>query len=71
MNKTLITFFTVLFCLTSSVGWSADFDKGLATAQKGDFTTALREWTTLTEQGDADVRYNLGVMYQNGKIELP
>ena len=22
MNKTLITFYTVLFCLTSSVGWS-------------------------------------------------
>ena len=25
MNKTLITFFTVLFCLTSSVGWSLEF----------------------------------------------
>ena len=22
MNKTLITFFTILFCLTSSIGWS-------------------------------------------------
>ena len=27
MNKTLITFFTVLFCLTSSVGWSLTFDE--------------------------------------------
>ena len=26
MNKTLITFFTVLFCLTSSVGWSLTWD---------------------------------------------
>ena len=26
MNKTLITFFTVLFCLTSSVGWSEVMD---------------------------------------------
>ena len=25
MNKTLITFFTVLFCLTSSFGWSLDY----------------------------------------------
>ena len=25
MNKTLITFFTVLFCLTSSVGWSLEY----------------------------------------------
>jgi hypothetical protein len=24
MNKTLVTFFTVLFCLTSSVGWSIE-----------------------------------------------
>ena len=27
MNKTLITFFTVLFCLTSSVGWSETWDE--------------------------------------------
>lgn len=26
MNKTLITFFTILFCLTSSVGWSVTWD---------------------------------------------
>ena len=25
MNKTLITFFTVLFCLTSSVSWSTEY----------------------------------------------
>jgi len=25
MNKTLTTFFTVLFCLTSSVGWSLEY----------------------------------------------
>ena len=66
MNKTLITFFTFLFCLTSSVGWSADFQKGLAAAQKGDFATALREWTPLAEQGDNRAQYNLGLMYDNG-----
>jgi len=67
MNKTLITFFTVLFCLTSSIGWSADFQKGLAAAQKGDFVTALREWEPLAEQGDADAQFNLGIMYANGQ----
>ena len=25
MNKTLITFYTVLFCLTSSLGWSLEY----------------------------------------------
>ena len=67
MNKILITFFTILFCLTSSVGWSTDFDKGLAAAQKGDFATALREWTPLAEQGNADAQYNLGLMYKKGE----
>ena len=67
MNKTLITFFTFLFCLTSSVGWSADVDKGLAAAQKGDFATALREWTPLAEQGYASAQYNLGLMYFKGQ----
>ena len=27
MNKTLITFFTVLFCLTSSFGWSLEYNE--------------------------------------------
>ena len=67
MKKTLITFFKILFCLTSSVSWSADFDKGLAAAQKGDFATALREWTPLAEQGDARAQYNLGSMHENGQ----
>ena len=67
MNKTLITFFTILFCLISSVGWSADFQKGLAAAERGDFVTALREWTPLAEQGDASAQSNLGVMYEKGQ----
>ena len=67
MNKTLITFFTFLFCLTSSVGWSADFQKGLTAAQKGDFATALREWIPLAEQGNAVAQFNLGIMYDNGR----
>ena len=67
MKKTLITFFTVLFCLTSSIGWSADFQKGLAAAQKGDFATALLEWTPLAEQGDAGAQTILGMMYKNGE----
>ena len=67
MNKTLITFFTFLFCLTSSVGWSADFQKGATAYEQGDFATALREWTPLAEQGDVDAQFNLGGMYRKGK----
>ena len=66
MNKTLITFFTILFCLTSSVGWSADFQKGMTAYKQGDFATALREWTPLAEQGNATAQSNLGAMYELG-----
>ena len=45
---------------------SADFEKGLDTAKRGDYATALREWKPLAEQGDADAQYNLGLMYANG-----
>ena len=66
MNKTFITFLTILFYLTSSVGWSADFQKGYNAYNKGDFATALREWTPLAEQGNAGAQNNLGVMYHKG-----
>ena len=66
MNKILVTFFTFFFCLTSSVGWSADFQKGLAAADRGDFATALNEWKPLAEQGNAFAQLNLGVMYNKG-----
>ena len=65
---------TATICLTitvllgsAGVSWSADFQKGLAAAQRGDFATALREWTPLAEQGGADAQFNLGFMYNNGR----
>ncbi len=44
----------------------ADFAKGLAAAERGDYTTALKEWRPLAEQGESDARSNLGEMYQHG-----
>jgi TPR repeat protein len=65
---------TATLCLTltlllGSVGnsESADLLKGLTAAQSGDFATALREWTPLAKQGDADAQFNLGLMYANGQ----
>ena len=65
---------TATICLTitvllgsAGVSWSADFQKGLAAVQRGDFATALREWTPLAEQGDASAQFNLGLMYNNGR----
>jgi uncharacterized protein len=57
---------TATLCLTiavllgsTGVSWSQDFQKGLAAADSADFATALREWTPLAKQGDADAQNNL------------
>ena len=56
-----------LSLLVSFPSWSADFDKGLAAYERGDYATALREWHPLAEQGDAGAQFNLGAMYANGR----
>ena len=65
---------TRIICLTLAVllsgartSWGADYQKGVAAAQSGDFATALREWKPLAEQGHADAQFNLGFMYDNGE----
>jgi TPR repeat protein len=64
-------------CLTIAVllgsaglGASADFQKGAAAYQIGDYATALHEWTPLAKQGDAVAQYILGQMYRKGKGAL-
>ncbi len=42
-------------------------NRGWAAYQLGDFTTALKEWKPLAEQGDAIAQNNLGKMYQKGR----
>ena len=42
---------------------SADFQKGLDTFDKNDYSAALREWIPPAEHEDAYVHSNLGVVY--------
>ncbi len=49
-----------------SPGLTGQFDDGLAAAERGDYTSALRLWRPLADHGDADAQYNLGAMYNNG-----
>ena len=65
---------TAVFCLAAAllmggtgISWSADFQRGYEASKRGDYVTALREWTPLAKQGDASAQYNLGVMYGNGQ----
>ena len=64
MKQLLVVIICSLSVLLGSSA-SADFQKGFTAAQSGDYATALREWTPLAEQGDADAQYNLGLMYEN------
>jgi TPR repeat protein len=56
----------LLTLLVATLAFSADFQKGLDAANKGDFATAFKELKPLAEQGHGDAQYNLGVMYQKG-----
>ena len=65
--RNLLVMLLALMSLISSPSRSADFGKGFAAAQSGDFATALREFTPLAEQGDAKSQFNLALMYDNGE----
>lgn len=45
---------------------AADFERGLAAYNSGDYETAFKEWQPLAEQGNANAQFNLGIMYDNG-----
>ncbi|MDX1487963.1 MAG: tetratricopeptide repeat protein, partial [Acidiferrobacterales bacterium] len=58
---------TLIFILWLSSPAGASFDEGLAAYNRGDYTTAVREWRPLAAQGDADAQNKLGFMYYFGQ----
>jgi len=56
----------MLIVLWGTSEGSADFKEGLAAVNRGDYATALREWTQLAELGHTTAQYNLGFMYHSG-----
>jgi len=52
---------------TTAVKRSGDFAAGMRAYKQGDNASALREWTTLAEQGDARAQNGLGDLYSFGK----
>ena len=65
MHRILATLAAVRALLFSAGSTWADFDDGVAAAQREDFATALREWRPLAEQGHALAQHNLDFMYEN------
>jgi uncharacterized protein len=66
MNKLFISLLLGL-SLISFPSWGANFFKGFVAYNSGDFATALREFTPLAEQGDANAQYHLALMYIDGE----
>jgi S1-C subfamily serine protease len=56
-----------LLLLSSTEGWSADYQDGKDAYNRGDYATALRVFKSLAEQGDGEGQNGLGVLYQWGK----
>ena len=65
MNRITLTLATVLSLAFTPVS-AQDYNKGFKAYKAGDYTTAIKEWKPLAEQGDAYAQYNLGGMYRNG-----
>jgi len=54
--------------LLLSVGptWAGPFEDGVAAYNRGDYTTALRLWRPLANQGATEAQYNIALMYDGG-----
>jgi TPR repeat protein len=66
MKKTILAAAFVAL-LSGGVSLSADFEKGFAAYNSGDYATALREFKPLAKQGDARAQNNLSLMFAFGR----
>jgi len=64
--RTLAILNLSLLTLLSAPTLAADLENGLTAVRRGDYATAVREWTPLAEEGDAKAQALLGLMYKNG-----
>jgi len=67
MRNLIKTLFLILMLSFSHAAIAGDFEDGTAAYKKRDFATALRLWTPLAEQGDANAQFNLGTLYEQGQ----
>src|SRR5712691_9169363 len=65
IRSTIAVLVALGLCASATSCW-AGFDEGLRAYKRGDYTTALREWRPLAQQGDAGGQNSLGYMYSQG-----
>ena len=56
-----------IICASGGFVFAQDFLKGVEAWEKGDFATALREWSALAEQGNTLAQFSLGWLYEDGR----
>ena len=65
LSRKLFATFILLICASLSFG--ADIDSGTRAYQQKDYSTALKEFAPLAEQGNAVAQLFLGRMYMMGQ----
>ncbi len=69
MTKTRLSLSVVVgLVFMLAVSGCTDYQAGLDAYNRGDYETALKEFRLLAEQGNGSAQYNLGRMYENGKV---
>lgn len=64
LHPSSLCVFTILLCTGFSA--AADLESAKRAYGEKDYATALKEFTSLAEQGNADAEVNLGTMYMRG-----
>lgn len=64
MHRTLAT--TLLISVLWPPLLAADYQRGLAAYQRGDFSSAYREWRDAAEEGVVHAQYRLADLYETG-----
>ncbi|NOZ53060.1 MAG: sel1 repeat family protein [Gammaproteobacteria bacterium] len=67
MNKYVIKLLTALLCSVLFLPVWANYDEGLAAAQKDDYKTAFSNWEKLAKNGDPNVQATVAVLYHAGQ----
>jgi TPR repeat protein len=68
MTSTLrLAALSIVVALSGSMVAAQDIYKGSAAYVTGDYTTALKEFLPLADQGNVIAQYNLGNMYSDGQ----
>jgi TPR repeat protein len=65
MNNKMLALLILLFGLVGPAS-AAELDDAVATAQRGDYATALRRLSPLAEKGDARAEFDIGFMHAYG-----